>query len=125
MGMTYGCRDSYDRDTEKELQAPSGRGFTQNRPETYARIDLDAVQRPSGYRQEFGPRKRPGNATQGTMHGESGRIVQPNSHRPEDYLGFRVASRVRDGVHWVVTYEGPDGKSHTVRRLAATREGYG
>lgn len=83
-------------------------------------IQLPDADRPEGYRQDYGTRPRPGPMSAEKV---SGKIIVPKTQG--DYLGFRVVSKIADGLFWAVTYEGPDGAQHTVRKHRASREGHG
>lgn len=84
------------------------------------KIQLPDADRPEGYRQDYGTRPRQGPTSAEKV---SGKIVIPKTQG--EYLGFRVVSKVEDGLFWQLTYEGPDGVQHTTRKLRASREGHG
>lgn len=110
--MTYGAT----------VTAPDGRTFIQGDTSTYLRTTLDPIQRPSQYRQDYGPR---GVARQST--GEAiGHIVTPSSPRT-DYLGFRLVLRIESECarFWYITYEDEAGERYETRRLRGSIEGNG
>lgn len=122
MTSCYGDRDGVR--FGQEVVAPDGRTFVQGDTSTYLEVPLERVDRPEGYRQDYGPRPLPAAAP---THGErvSGKILSP-SH-PEDYHGFRILERVVSdcNLFWHITYADPNGGYHEIRRLKSSREGHG
>jgi hypothetical protein len=86
----------------------------------YRKIDLPDAERPVGYRQDYGSRPNQGPASAEKV---AGKIVIPEAK--DAYHGFRVVSRVVEGLYWRIEYEAPNGDRHTVRKLKSTREGHG
>lgn len=115
----YGDRDAVIPGSE--VEAPDGRTFIQGDTSTYLHVDLDPVERPDDYQQDYGQR-RPAETTS-VASKVNGRVVTPEV-KSGSFSDVRFVSRVRDGLYWVVTYEA-EGETWERRILASTREGNG
>lgn len=56
--MIYGDRDAYSK-WFTLVERPTNTDFIQNATHTYVYNDLPDAARPEGYRQDFGPNRRP------------------------------------------------------------------
>ena len=93
----------------------------------YIKIELPPAERPVDYRQSY-DRKRPVDSKDHMVGTLPGRIRQASTpSASQSASGYKqVAKEVsEDGKWWLITYRGPGGAEHTIKKLKGCVEGRG